>query len=473
MAFYQALHQLPSRFRLVLSSFMQSEDLAFADVLSEEQIQQAFEEEDACFGQDDDAIYTPSLTLWAFLSQSLSKEEARSCAAAVARVVVLLVVLGKEPPSDDTGTYCRARAKLPEKVIRRLTCETADACEHAIPEHWLWRGRSVKLVDGSTTTMPDTEANQEAYPQHGSQKEGVGFPIARIVVLLSLATGMVCDMAIGPYQGKKTGETALFRELMGRLRWGDIVLADRYYCSYFMICLLMELGVDFVVRLHQRRRADFRRGRRLSQGDHVVVWTRPSCPEWMDEATYQRMPETIEVREVAVQVNQPGFRTDSFVVVTTLLDAEEYTKEDVAELYHKRWLAELDLKAIKCTMGMDILRCKTPQMVRREIWTCLLAYNLIRKTILEAAFQGGLSPRQLSFTAALQKIGASYTVLVLVDETVAARLIQQHLADMVGHKVGNRPNRVEPRAIKRRRKPFPLLTKPRDEARADLLAGNV
>ena len=155
MAFYQALHQLPSRFRLVLSSFMQSEDLAFADVLSEEQIQQAFEEEDACFGQDDDAIYTPSLTLWAFLSQSLSKEEARSCAAAVARVVVLLVVLGKEPPSDDTGTYCRARAKLPEKVIRRLTCETADACEHAIPEHWLWRGRSVKLVDGSTTTMPD------------------------------------------------------------------------------------------------------------------------------------------------------------------------------------------------------------------------------------------------------------------------------------------------------------------------------
>jgi putative transposase len=473
MSFYQARHQLPSRFRLVLSSFMQTEGLAFADVLPEEQIQQAFEDEDANFGQDDDAIYTPSLTLWAFLSQSLFKEEARSCAAAVARVVVLMVALGQDPPSDDTGTYCRARAKLSEKVIRRLMCETADACEHAIPEDWLWRGRSVKLVDGSTISMPDTEANQEAYPQHGCQEEGVGFPIARIVVMLSLATGMACDLAIAPYQGKQTGETALFRQLMGRLRLGDIVVVDRYHCTYFMICLLMELGVDFVVRLHRQRKADFRRGRRLGQGDHVVTWTRSRRPEWMDEATYQRMPETIEVREVAVQVKEPGFRVDSFVVVTTLLDAEEYTQEDVAELYHKRWLVELDLKSIKCTMGMGILRCKTPHMVHQEIWTCLLAYNLIRKVNLEAALQAGLSPRQLSVTAALQKIGASYNTLVQADETVATRLIQQHLQDMSGHRVGNRPNRVEPRAIKRRPKRFPLLTKPRDEARADLLAGNV
>lgn len=471
MAFYHNLGQLPSRFRLVLSSFMQSDGLAFADVLSEDEIQQAFDEEEASFAQDEDAIYTPPVTLWAFLSQVLFKEEERSCAAAVARVVVLLVALGKKPPSDDTGAYCRARAKLSEKVIRRLTCDVADGCERAVPRRWLWHGRHVKLVDGSTVSMPDTEANQEAYPQHGAQKEGLGFPIARIVVLLSLATAMVSDMAIGPYQGKETGETALFRELLGGLSRGDIVLADRYYCSYFMICLLRELAVDFVVRLHQNRTTDFRRGRRLGKGDHVVVWRRPPCPDWMDLETYQRMPETIEVREIEVQVSQPGFRVESFVVVTTLVDAKKYTKEDLAELYHKRWLAELDIRAIKCTLGMDVLRCQSPEMIHREIWTCLLAYNLVRKTILEAARKKGLSPRQLSFTVAMQKIAASYQALLLVDDVTAAEIIQLHLTHLAGHEVGNRPDRIEPRAIKRRPKPQALLTKPREEARADLLAG--
>lgn len=471
MAFYRHVSQLPSRFRLALSSFMQSESLAFADVLPEEVIQQVFDEEEAGFAQDEDAIYTPPLTLWAFLSQVLYKEEARSCAAAVARVVVLLVALGKKPPSDDTGVYCRSRSKLSEKVLHRLTCEVADGCESAVPRSWLWHGRHVKLVDGSTVSMPDTEANQAGYPQHGAQKEGLGFPIARIVVLLSLATAMVSDMAIGPYQGKETGEPALFRELLDRLRRGDVVLADRYYCSYFMVCLLMELGVDFVVRLHQHRTADFHRGRRLGKDDHIVVWTRPQRPSWMDIETYQRIPETIEVREVLVKVNQPGFRVESLVIVTTLVDAKKYAQEDLAELYHKRWLVELDIRAIKCTLGMDVLRCKTPEMVRREIWTCLLAYNLIRKTMLEAARKERLSPRQLSFTAAMQKIAAGYLTLVLMEETAAAELIEIELTQLAGHEVGNRPDRVEPRAIKRRPKSHTLLTKPRDEARADLLAG--
>jgi len=452
---------------------MLSDGLAFADTLPEEKIQRAFDEEGAGFAEDDDAIYTPPLTLWAFLSQVLFKEEQRSCAAAVARVVVLSVALNQKPPSDDTGAYCRARAKLSAKVIRRLTGEMADACEHAVPHHWLWHGRRVKLVDGSTVSMPDTKANQQAYPQQAVQKKGLGFPIARIVVLLSLATGMVGDMAIGPYQGKETGELALFRELLARLADGDIVLADRFYCSYFMACLLMELGVDFAVRLHQKRTADFRRGRRLGKGDHVVVWKRPQRPTWMDVETYRRMPKTIEVREVHVKVNQPGFRVESLVVVTTLVDAKKYTKEDVAELYHKRWLVELDIRAIKCTLGMDALRCKTPEMVRREIWTCLLAYNLIRKTMMEAARREGLSPRQLSFTAAMQKIAAGYGTLVVMDEATATELIELHLTHLACQEVGNRPDRVEPRAIKRRPKPHALLRKPRDEARADLLASKV
>jgi len=472
MAFYPAFPQLPRRFRLVQSSFMGSDGLAFADALPEDRIQQVFDEEGANFGQDEDAIYTPAVTLWASLTQTLFQGAQRSYAAAVARVCVLLVTLGKEPPSGDTGAYCRARAKLPERGLRRLSCELADNCEQAAPRGWFWRNRHVKLVDGFTASMPDSEANRAVYPKQTGQKEGLGFPIARMVVLLSLCTGMLCGMAIGPYEGKETGEPALLRQLLGCLKRGDIVLSDRFYCSYFMVCLLLELGVDFVVRLHQRRKADFTRGKRLGEGDHIVTWKRPERPEWMDEETYQRMPESIEVREILVTVSNPGCRAKSLVVVTTLLDAKTYTKDDVAELYHQRWLVELDIRAIKCTMDIDVLRCKSPEMVHREIWSALLAYNLIRKTILEASCHGELGPRQLSFTAAMQRIAASHQALLLVNETTAAAIIECHLTQLACEEVGNRPNRVEPRAVKRRPKPHALLTKPRDEARAELLAGN-
>jgi len=341
MSFYASGRGLPQRFRLILSSFMQHDSLAFAEALPEETIQQAFADADADFAQDEENTFTPALTLWGFLSQILHAKEMRSCSAAVARIIVLLVALGKDPCSDNTGAYCRARAKLPAAIIRRLTTDVADGCGKRVPTDWLWKGLRVKLIDGTTVSMPDTKGNQAAYPQANTQKEGVGFPIARMVVLLSLATAMVTDMAMGPYSGKETGEPALMRELLERLEQGDVVLADRCYCSYFMIALLQELHIDFVVRLHHARDANFRRGRRLGTGDHVVAWPKPDKPEWMDDATYERMPASIEVREVFVQVHQPGFRTKSLVVVTTLTDAEEYTKEDISELYHQRWLVEL------------------------------------------------------------------------------------------------------------------------------------
>ena len=280
---------------------------------------------------------------------------------------------------------------------------------------------------------------------------------------------MLTDMATGSYAGKETGETALLRQLLDGLEPGDILLADRYYCSYFMIALLMELGIDFVTRVHQLRTVDFRRGRRLGRGDHVVQWRRPQKPDWMDQRTYDRMPASIEVREIHVQVDRPGFRTESFVVVTTLTDAEEYAKDDIAELYHYRWQAELDIRAIKITLGMDVLRCKTPEMVRKEMWTCLLAYNLIRQTMLQSARESGHSPRRLSFTAAMQSIAASWLVVALSDDSAAASLIEAALANLSGHLIGNRPGRVEPRAVKRRPKPHHLLTKPRAQARAELL----
>lgn len=472
MSFYASGQSLPRRFRLILSSFMQHGGLPFADVLPEQTIEEAFAEAEADFAQDEEDVYTPALTLWAFLSQVLHAKEMRSCVAAVTRVIVLLVALGKEPCSDNTGAYCRARAKLPAAIIRRLTTDIADGCERRLKRRWLWKGRHVHLVDGTTVSMPDTPKNQAAYPQAESQPEGLGFPIARVVVLLSLATAMVQGMAMGPYAGKETGETALLRELLDRLDKGAILLADRYYCCYFMIALLQELGIDVVARLHQRRDVDFQRGRRLGAGDHIVTWTKPQRPTWMDQTTYQRMPGSIEVREVYVQVREPGFRVESLVVVTTLTDATKYTKDDIGELYHQRWLAELDIRAIKVTMGMDVLRCQSPEMVQREIWTCLLATNLIRQTMLEAALQSERSPRELSFTAALQKVAAAWAVLAICDETLRVELVAVQLDDIATHLIGDRPNRVEPRAVKRRPKPHKLLTEPRIVARAKLMRGN-
>jgi len=473
MSFYSPAVPLPGRFRRALAPFMLSAGLAFSEILSEERIRQVCRQENLNTEASSDGVYTLPVTLWAFLSQTLHKEEQRSCSAAVARVMTCLAAAGQTPCSGNTGAYCRARGRLPERLVHRLTRETADGCEQRVPRGWLWHDRHVKLVDGSTVSMPDTAKNQAEFPQHGAQKKGLGFPIARLVVVISLATAMVSGLALGRYQGKETGEPALLRQLLGEcFQPGDVLLADRYYCSYFLLALCLERRLDCVFRLHHKRSADFRRGRRLGRGDHLVSWPRPPKPHWMDQQTYERMPESLPVRELRVDVQQPGSRTRSMVVVTTLTNARQYTCDDVAELYHQRWLAEIDIRAIKCNMGMDVLRCKSPWLVRREIWTCLLAYNLIRQTLLEAAFQGRVSPRGMSFTAALQKIAASWFTLEQGDGATVARVIAAHLADLVQHRVGHRPDRIEPRAIKRRPKPHRLLQTPRAEARQGLLRGD-
>ena len=470
MSFYHG-RPLTRRFRLVLSSFMQGPGLAFSNLLSEERIKQAFDQEGVSFAEGEGAVFTPTLTLWAFLSQVLFKGEQRSCLAAVSRVIVLLVALGREPCAKNSGPYCRARARLSPLVIKRLAMELARGAEREAPHGWLWHDRHVKLVDGTTVSMPDTSENQKEFPQLSAQEPGLGFPIARMVVLMSLAAAMVCGMAMGPYTGKQTGEMALLRQLLDQLDAGDIVLADRYYCSYFMIAMLMRLDVDIVTRLHHRRKSDFQRGQRLGKGDYLVQWQRPDKPDWMDQATYESMPQSITLRQLEVKVHQPGFRVESLIVVTTLIDAKTYTRQDIAELYYKRWLAELDIRAIKVTLGMDVLRCKTPHMVGNEVWTCLLAYNLIRQSMMQAAARSGLSPRQLSFTRAMQTIAASWMTLATADQ--AAKMIEVQLDSLTEQLIGNRPHRVEPRAVKRRPKPHKLLTQPRAAARAELLAGAV
>jgi hypothetical protein len=455
---------------------LQADGLPFAEALSVEQMRQAFDDEGVCFGEDednDDIVYTPAITLWAMLSQMLFTEEQRSCLAAVVRVAAFYAMLGRAVCATNTGAYCRARAKVPEAVVRRLTQQVARDCEARVPKQWRWKGRRVQLVDGTTLSMPDTPENQAEYPQSSSQAEGLGFPIMRAVALCSLATGMITGMACGPYAGKETGEPALLRTLFDTLSPGDVLLGDRYYGGWFMLALLQELGVDFVVRLHQLRDADFQKGRRLGKGDHVVSWPKPAKPAWMDQETYDRLPQQLEVREVRVNVNVPGFRAESLVVVTSLLDPNDCSRDDLAALYRKRWIVELHLRDIKAAMNLDVLRCKSPAMVRQELWTGLLAYNLIRQSMLQSAESAERLPDELSFTATMQMLASTWlTAAVVVEANSDAThpLVALRVAHGGSHRVGNRPDRVEPRAVKRRPKPHDLLTTPRAQARADLVA---
>jgi hypothetical protein len=327
------------------------------------------------------------------------------------------------------------------------------------------------VADGTTVSMPDTPANQRAYPQPDAQPPGLGFPIARAVVVFCLATGAALDAALGRYHGKQTGEAALLRDLADGFEPGDVVLGDRSFGSFYDLALWRARDVDAVVRLHQARRADFRAGRRLGRRDHVVVWSRPDRPPWLDDATYAALPRALAVREVAVRVAQSGYRTRRLVVVTTLLDAGAYPAAALAALYRARWHAELDLRSLKVTLGLDVLRCRTPAMVRKEFWMHLLAYNLIRAVMARAAQDLGCPPRALSFAGALQAVRAFGERLLEAD---AARAEELHgwLRILVGgHQVGDRPDRVEPRARKRRPKHGAYLTKAREQARAELRNG--
>src|SRR6516164_2200762 len=445
---------------MVRTQFAQADGLAFAEVLPSERIETALREERATWR---DSVYTPLLTLWAFLGQVINPDG--SCRAAVARVLAWLVSRGERTCTPQTGPYCKARARLPESLFVRLMRETGASLHQAALADWRWLGRRVKLVDGTTLTMPDTEENQAAYPQQPQQQPGIGFPIARLVVVFCLACGSVIDAALGRYQGKKTGENALVRTLTSAFAPGDVLLADRYFSGYFDIAYWQQQGVDVVTQLHQRRRCDLRRGRRLGPNDHVVVWTKPPRPDWMDEETYARMPAQLMVREVRVRIGVPGFRTKVMVVVTTLVDADVYSARDLAELYRARWHAELDLRSLKITLGMDVLRCKTPEMVRKEVWAHLLAYNLIRTLMAQAAEETGCTPRDLSFKGTLQTLKEFAERLLDAGGQTRAQLHEWLLLAVAAHQVNNRPDRVEPRARKRRPKQYPRLTQPRRLAR--------
>jgi hypothetical protein len=292
--------------------------------------------------------------------------------------------------------------------------------------------------------------------------------LARIAAIFSLACGAVIDLGICKFQGKGQSELGLFRQLLDCFQPGDVMLADRFLCSWFELALLAQRGVDFVARLHQARKSDFRRGRRLGPNDHQVGWPKPRKPDWMDAATYEALPAELEVREVRLSVSIPGFRVQQMTIATSLTDAEAYSLADLTALYRERWHAELDLRSLKQTLQMDVLRCKTPDLVRKEIWTHLLAYNLVRTVMAQAAVVHQRPPRTISFKGALQTLTAFQPLLASATPAALPRLHMHLLQAIATHRVADRPNRCEPRACKRRPKPYPLLRQPRPQARQAL-----
>ena len=455
-------------FQKIADVFLGRDGLPFADLLSADRIAEVFAKHQNLFGLS--AVYSTAVMVWSFLGQVLRDGKEASCQSAVARVVTYCIQRGQKPPTEDTGDYCRARAKLSEHALHDLTTSIASDVERAADSSWLWKNMHAKLVDGFTFTMPDTAENQAEYPQQRGQNPGCGFPIARAVAIISLATACVIDAAIGPYQGKETGETALLRPLLSRFGKGDIAVMDRYYCSFMMIAALLANDAQVCARKHHLRHSDFRRGNRLGKYDHRIMWKRPQRPKWMDEETYLRIPETLILREIRYWIVERGRRTKSVTIITTLLDHRKYDKQSIADLYGFRWNAETDIGHIKTSMNLWHVRCKSPEMVRRELWTTLLAYNLIRTTAAGAALVHRKLPRQISFTSTCQYILSSWMLLAggrMSDDAFASQinLALEHLARC---EVGNRPGRLEPRVRKRRPKNYPLMQKARTVLRAQL-----
>jgi hypothetical protein len=400
--------------------------------------------------------YPPTETLSMFLAQAMSAD--RSCQNIVNQAVVQRLTGGLSPGSTYTGAYCRARQRLPSTMVVGLTQHLGEVIDQQVPEAWRWQGRRVRIVDGTTVTMPDTPENQVAFPQQGAQKAGLGFPICRLVGITCLATGVLLNAAIGRFQGKGGDEQTLLRSIQDTFREEDLVLGDAFFATYFFIAQMQSQQADILMEQHgsRKRSTDFRRGKRLGGRDHLIVINKPKKkPDWMSEAEFIAAPDSLTVRE---------FKAGGKIMVTTLLSAKTHSKDVLQALYKSRWHVELDIRNLKEVMGMNTLSCKTPEMVKKEIWVHFLAYNLIRMMMAQSALISGSLPRQISFKHCLQLWLGCVQKLDLTD------MHQLHalMVLMAQQKVGKRPGRIEPRAVKRRPKAFPMLMKPRSEARAEV-----
>jgi len=361
----------------------------FFNVLTSPELLQTTE---ALLPEHRERLYPPMVALSMFMRQVLEADG--SCQKAVNGWAAQRAADGLSPCSVRTGGFCRARQRLPLEMVSTLTRETGQLLSQKALAQWLWRGRAVKLVDGTGISMPDTPENQALYPQPSTQAPGVGFPAARLVMVICLATGAALDMAVGPHSGKGSGELGLVRALLEGFSPGDVMLADALYCNYWLIATLMAKGVDVLFEQNGARITDFRRGQSLGIRDHLVRWPKPAArPDWMTPEQYACFPDELTVREVKVAHQ---------VLVTTLLDHRKISKDDLCALYAQRWNVELDLRNLKTTTGMDVLSCQTPQMNEKQLWVHLLAYNVIRLLMAQAACNAGVDPRELSFKHTVQ-----------------------------------------------------------------------
>jgi hypothetical protein len=402
-------------------------------------------------------IYSPLDTLRLFIGQVLSPD--RACQDVVGRRLSERTAQGKSPCTLNTGSYCDARARLPVGIPVALGDKIGARLESMAPKAWRWQARHVKLFDGTTVSMPDTPSNQQAFPQSREQKPGLGFPVARIGALIGLASGAVLGYQVAACEGKGTGEQSLLRDLLDHVVPGDVVLADALLATWWIIEGVLARGGDVVMAQHGRRITDFTRGESLGGLDHVVDWLRPPRPKSMSAEQYARYPERLRMREVEV---------DGRILVTTLLDPQTVSAASLDGLYSMRWNIEVDFRTIKATLQMDVLRCKTQAMIEKEIAVYLLAYNLVRWTMAAAATLADVLPRTLSFTGANRLLAAFADQLRHAPGkrmTLMAGIVLSNIAML---KLPNRPDRIEPRAKKRRPKPLPLLTVPRAVAREEI-----
>ena len=401
--------------------------------------------------------YPPTETLSMFLAQAMSSD--RSCQNIVNQAAVDRVVGGLPKVSTRTGGYCRARKRLPTPMVRTLTRKLGRSTDASSSTKDRWNGRRVYLVDGTSVTMADTPENQASFPQQGGQKPGLGFPICRVVGITSLATGALLDAAIGRFNGKGGDEQTLLRQLTHTLKSGDVVIGDAFFPTWFFILEMQAKGVDIVMEQQgaRKRVTDFRKGTKLGTRDHLITLPKPKIkPDWLTQREYDKAPESLIVRE---------FKAGCKIMVTTMSCPQSAPKSELKKLYKLRWNVELDLRDIKQTLGMNILSCKSPEMVIKEIWVYLLAYNLIRLLMLQSALLADIPVRSLSFKHSLQIwLAITQKAMIYSEEQLNALL-----TIIAEQQVGKRPGRVEPRSIKRRPKAYPLLMVPRNRARQSIL----
>jgi len=429
---------MPNRADILKQQFQSSLALPFEQVLSEGVIQTVIEEQGVSYRK---SLYTPIVVIWAWISQVL--DEDKSLSNAVNRAIAWLAVLGEEVPSADTGGYSKARKRLPLKVLEPLLQQSAVALQSEVKPEQRWCGRRLKAYDGTSVLMSDTAANQKEYPQHSNQKAGCGFPLAKLVVWFCVTTGAVLEVALASFN---TSEWKLARQLYSKLQSEDVVVADSAYGTYGDLALVQARGADAVFRKHHARRCDFRRGKKLGIGDHRVEWQRPQqCPQSMSPEEFEALPTSLEVREVHLLIQQLGFRPSEIILVTTLVDPKRYPKAKLAELYQLRWLAtEVNFKHLKTTLQMEMITAKTPEMVQKDIWIHLLAYNLLRTLMWQSAQRTQVSPLRISLQGTRQQF--NHFRPHLAQATIKQRrwLYTTLLDVMTDQLVPLRPNRKEP-----------------------------